>query len=189
MHRAEPEVCFPVTTSDGTRALCYPACNEGKSYDADGDAAADQEQTDEQPKSNQPTDLKQQEHDGDTVEISTKQRKDGDDVSPGGECSPVITFHTRQNEGTEKKKDGSDAAPLKEQSVSRTRDEMMSDTGTEAAAASVDSGTGGFRCDCVELCDAAVTPSRSERKDSVNGVTRETDRLCKTPVIICFSFK
>lgn len=173
MHRAETEVCITVTTSDGTSPSCYPGCSGGRSSEAE----ADQEQTDE-PKSNQPTeDLKQQELEGSTGEIPVKQRKDGDDGSAGGECSPVITFYTNpsENEGTEKKKDGSEAAPLQVQSVTWTTGEIMSDTGAEAAAPSTDTGTGGFSCGCVEVCEAAVTPSNSERKDSVSGVTQGRD--------------
>lgn len=98
-------------------------------------------------------------------------------------------FYTNpsQNEGTERKKDGSEAAPLQVQSVTGTRDEIMSDTGAGAAAASTDTRTGGFSCDFVELCDATVTPSNSERKDSVSGVnTKERQNLENTSEYLFF---
>lgn len=193
--RAETEVCVTVTTLDGTSALCHPGCSEGKTGEAKGCTVPDPEQTDE-PKSNQPAEekvegdlgnLKQQEQEKSTGEIPVKQRQHGYDDSAGVDCIPVITFYTNssQNEETEKKKDGSEAAPL-HVCVTRTRDEMMGDTGAEAGAASTDSRSGGFSCGCVQLCETTVTPSNSERKDDVSGGAEGRGQICKTAVNIYF---
>lgn len=166
--------------------MCDPGCSKGKSSEAEGGTAPGPEQTGDT-ESDPPAEEEeeeQQELEGHAAEIMAEkpqeQMKDGEDGSAVVHQSPAITFysnpnpliHSHQNEETQNQ-----SAVEQANSVTRTRDEELTgDTGhsdgAEAGASSTDTRSGGFNCGSVELCEAAVTPSGSERKDSVSGGTR-----------------
>ncbi|XP_071359906.1 uncharacterized protein [Trachinotus anak] len=185
--RAETEVHIAVTTSDGTGTVCEPGCSEGKSCEAEGGTEAVPEQSGA-PKSDPPAqdeveehvwNSEQQEVKGITTEIMTKtpeiQRKDGEVRSSEADCSPAVNFDTNppQCEETEKKRDGRESSSLQvhrtTKTISERKEEKIADAhvGAEVeGASSTFAQTGGFNCGFVELCEAAVTPTGSERKES-----------------------
>ncbi|XP_040003318.1 uncharacterized protein LOC120800911 [Xiphias gladius] len=180
--RAETEVHIAVTTSDETSTVCDPGCSEGKNCEAEGGTEPGPEQTGE-PKADPPAEDEVEEHlgnreqrelEGSTTEIMTetpeKQRKDGEDRLADLVCSPAISFDTNptQNEETEKNKVQSETASLQVNRVTKTRaewkEEMMVDCndGVEVEGTS----STGLNCGSVELCEAAVTSTGSEKKKS-----------------------
>ncbi|KAI3352889.1 hypothetical protein L3Q82_019463, partial [Scortum barcoo] len=179
--RAETEVPIAVTASDGTSALCDPGYSKGKSREAEGGIVPDLEQTGDI-ESDPPAgeeEGEQQEVEGHPADIVTKEPQEQmEDVSAIVDQSPAITFyadpnpiiHTHQNQEAGDR--GENAADLLQgNSVTKTRvEELTGDTGdgvgAEAGASSTDAWSGGFNGVSLELCEAAVTPTGSERKDS-----------------------
>lgn len=182
-HRAEAEVHSAVTTSDGTSAVCDSGCSKGQSCEAEEGTVPGPEQTGDT-KADPPAEEKllgnqeQQELDGRTAEsVAQKpqqQMKDGGDGSVVADQIPAISFYSNppQNRETETW-DAIEAAPLQVNSVTRTRDKKKEKLTCDAgdSASSTDTRSGGLSCGPVELCEAAVSPGGSERKDSVSGGT------------------
>lgn len=170
--------------------MCDPGCSKGKSGEAEGGRVPGPEQTDdtdppaEEEEGKLLGNQEQQEPEGHIVEIMAEkpqeQTKDGDDGSVVVDQSPAITpfcSNPIQNKKTESQ-DAIESALLQVINVTRARhekkEELTGDVGdcdgAEAGASSTWSG--GFNCGSVELCRAAVTPTGSQRKDSVSGGTR-----------------
>ncbi|XP_018520223.1 uncharacterized protein LOC108875657 isoform X1 [Lates calcarifer] len=179
--RAETEVHIAATTSAETSTMCDPGCSEEKSCGAKGDTNPGPKQSGE-PKSDplaqeeveeQLGSWERQENEGSTTEIMTtapeKQSKDKEERSAEADCSPALSFYTNQtkNEDTEKKEDGSKTASLQVDDETKTRAEQKEEIGFGADDGAEVEGTSstGFNCGSVKLCDTAVTPSGSERKE------------------------
>lgn len=121
----------------------------------------------------------QQELEGRTAEIVAEkpqeQIKDGEDGSALVDQSPAFTFDSNptQNEETENR-DAIKAALLQVNSATRAKDEKKEADAGDSDGPKADTSTTDTRSaefNAVELCEAAVTPSGSERKDSVSGGT------------------
>ncbi|XP_058496335.1 uncharacterized protein LOC131466836 [Solea solea] len=176
--RAETEVHNTVTTSDGSSDVCYPG-SEGKSCEAEGGTKPGPEQPDEA-KSESPAQDEVVENlvNRDQLEIwqSTtesmtktpeKQRKDEEEKFTNADCSAAISFYTNptQNEESGKMED-SESVSLLVHRVNQTRDESEEKDETEAQGTSFTvTHAGGVNGGSVELCEAAVTPTGTERKD------------------------
>lgn len=143
--------------------MCDPGCPEGKSCETEGGTEDGQEQTGE-PAADEvemhSDNKEQQELVGGTSEnvpeIPVKQKEDGGDRSEAVDCGPAVSLCTDppESEETEKEKE-------RRKTRAEKREEMMTDAdgGAEVEGGSLSS---------VELCESAVTPAGSERKDSVS---------------------
>ncbi|XP_078133611.1 uncharacterized protein LOC144535167 [Sander vitreus] len=180
--RAETEVHIAVPTSDETGTVCDPGCSKGKSCEVEGGIVPDPEQSGDT-KSDPPAEeellgnQEQQELEGRTAEIVAEkpqeQIKDGEDGSALVDQSPAFTFDSNptQNEETENR-DAIKAALPQVNSATRAKDEKKEELtadagdsdGPKADTSFTDTRSAEFNT--VELCEAAVTPSGSERKDS-----------------------
>ncbi|XP_028446487.1 uncharacterized protein LOC114563802 isoform X1 [Perca flavescens] len=180
--RAETEVHIAVPTSDGTGTVCDPGCSKGKSCEVEGGIVPDPEQTGDT-KSDPPAEdellgnQEQQELEGRTAEIVAEkpqeQIKDGEDGSALVNQSPAFTFDSNPTENEETENwDAIKAALLQVNGATRAKDEKKEELtadagdsdGPEAVALSTDTRSAEFTA--VELCEAAVTPSGSGRKDT-----------------------
>ncbi|XP_070842210.1 uncharacterized protein [Chaetodon trifascialis] len=181
--RAQTEVCIAVTTSNGTTTVCDPGYAKGESGEAEGDMVPALEQTggtksDPSAEEELLGNPEQQELDGHTAESMAdkpqEQMKDGGDGSEVADQSPTISFYSNPMETEDQ--DAMEAAPVQENAIIRMRDEKTGELtcddedgdGAEAGASSTDSRSGGLSCGYVELCEAAVSPGGSERKDSTD---------------------
>lgn len=163
--------------------MCDPGCSKGQSYEAEGIIAPGPEKNcdTESDRPAEDEEEEQQEVEECTAEIMDEkpqdQMKDGSAVV---DQSPDITFYSNPNPLIHSLTENGGAIPaalLQLNSVTRTRDEELTGGAgdsdrAEAGASSTDTWSGGFNCGSVELCEAAVTPSGSERKDSVSCGTR-----------------
>ena len=161
-----------------------PGCSEGQSCQANvGAAPPAPEQTDT--KSEPPPEeeilgkQEQQEFEGCAAETMAEkpqeQMKDAEDGLAVADQSPAIRLDCSpmQNEETENQ-DAMEAAPLQVNNVTGTgegKKEELNHDGDRAEASSAGSQSGRFNCVSVELSEAAVSPSGSERKDSVSSGT------------------
>lgn len=186
-HRAEKEVHSAVTTSDGTSTECEPGCSKHKSCETERGPAPDREQPGDM-KSDQPAEEevlgsqeKQEQIAKSIAEKPQEQMKDGGDASAVVDPSPAVSFYCNPTQNDEPEdQDAIEAASPQVNSVTKTRDErkeeLTCDAGdgdrAEAGASSTHTMSGGFNGGSVELCQAAVSPGGSERKDSVSGDTR-----------------
>lgn len=185
-HRAETEVRIVVTTSDGTSTVCDPCCSKGKRCEAEGGIACGLEQPGDT-KSDPPAEeeiwgnQEQQELEEHTAEImpqrAHEQVKEGQDGPEVVIQSPATALYSKSTQNEETKNlDAIETALLQVKTVTRTRDEKKEELtrdagdadGAEAGASSTDYRSARFNCGSVELCGAAVTPSGSERNDSVS---------------------
>ncbi|XP_076584012.1 uncharacterized protein LOC143319185 [Chaetodon auriga] len=178
--RAQTEVCIAVTNSDGTSTVCDPGYAKGESGEAEGDIVPALEQTggtksDPSAEEEVLGNLEQQELDGCTAESMAdkpqEQMKDRGDGTEVVDQSPTISFYSNPMETEDQ--DTMKAAPVQGNAVTRTRDEKMGeltcdDEDGEAGASSTDSRSGGLSCGSVQLCEAAVSPGGSERKNSTD---------------------
>ncbi|XP_028258075.1 uncharacterized protein LOC114433626 [Parambassis ranga] len=156
------EVHATVTASDGTRTVC-----EGKE-----DIAPDPEQTGV-PESDIPAEktgvegLGNQLPDfkGHTVKIMAEklEKQKLEDGSEEVSCNSAITFHTSHKKD-EVNQDATEVAQLQVITVTTAVDEKKEEMTGDAVGG--DNQTGGLNCGSVEVCEATVTPSISEKKHS-----------------------
>ncbi|XP_023131026.2 uncharacterized protein si:ch211-286b5.2 [Amphiprion ocellaris] len=158
--------------------MCNPGCSEARSCEAAGGTMPDPEPTGssgsdqlaEEEERKRLGNKEQQELRGSTaevlIEIPEKQSKMGEDGSTEVDSCSAIIFYTKQESENQ---DAINAALLLANSVTMTRDEKKEKTSEAVGgdgAKEADTQSGGFNWSSVELCEAAVTPSVSERKDN-----------------------
>ncbi|XP_072240427.1 uncharacterized protein [Leuresthes tenuis] len=180
--RAESEVHFAVTTSDGTSSVCDPGCSEGKGSEAEVGTVPGPE-LNGNPKSRQLTEEEEGENLGNQelrelkettaekmAEMPEEQVKRGEFGPAEVHLSSASTSHTNQNEEGDNQ-DAIKAAVPQMNSVAKTEEEWKGEMGSdttcgEEEASSTDTKSEGLNCGSVELCEAAVTPSVPERNDN-----------------------
>ncbi|XP_051801678.1 uncharacterized protein si:ch211-286b5.2 isoform X2 [Acanthochromis polyacanthus] len=174
----DTKVLITATVSDGTGTVCSPGYSEGRSCEAEGATVPGPEPTGSSG-SDQPAEEEEREHLGNKkqqelggstaevlIEIPEKQSKMEEDGSTDVDSSSSLTFYAKRES---EKQDAIDAAILLANSVTITRDETKEKT-SEAVdgdgAGEADTQSGGLNASSMELCEAAVTPSVSEKKDN-----------------------
>ncbi|XP_008278515.1 nucleolin 2-like [Stegastes partitus] len=177
---AETKVLIAATVSDGTGSVCDPGCSEVRSCEAEGGTVPGPEQT-----GNPESDPLPEKEDGECLEnkelkelkgstaevvaeIPQKQRKEEEEEgSAEVNYSSAITFSTKEES---ENRDAIEATLLQVNSVTMIRDEKKEATTGEAVggdgAEEAETQSGGLNCGSVELREAAVTHSVSERNDN-----------------------
>lgn len=141
-----------------------PGCSEDKSEEG---ILTGPEQTGDT-KSDLPAEEREEKEQQELEERAAKimDKKPEDQIKQGEDGSAVVDQSPTQNVDLE-------AAPLQVNSATRAtnekKEELTDDAG--AGASSLDTG-GGFNGGSVELCEASLTPSGTERNDSVSDHTR-----------------
>ncbi|XP_010740338.3 uncharacterized protein LOC104927858 [Larimichthys crocea] len=156
--RAVSEVRPAVMVSAGTSTVSDPGCSEDKSEEG---ILTGPEQTGDT-KSDLPAEEREEKEQQELEERAAKimDKKPEDQIKQGEDGSAVVDQSPTQNVDLE-------AAPLQVNSATRAtnekKEELTDDAG--AGASSLDTG-GGFNGGSVELCEASLTPSGTERNDS-----------------------
>lgn len=185
-HRTESEAPGAVGPSDGSTAVCDPGCSEGKGCEredgfvADSEQAANSDQPEEkgvgENSSSQTLQERKARGNEGTAEIPEKHEED---CSAEAACSSAISLCISRDEKTGNW-DAVEAPLLQVKGTTGTRDEKKEEMsanvegvdGADEGASCSHTQPAGLKCGSVELCEAAATPSVSERKDSVSNGTR-----------------
>ncbi|XP_047434688.1 uncharacterized protein LOC125004250 [Mugil cephalus] len=173
--RTETERCDRATASDGTDAVCDPGFSEGKHCELEGVVVSGREQMGDS-ESNHDPEEEEREHLCDT-ELQQLRATPGEIMAeiPEQEMKEVEDESTQVNCGADsqnEKSDNQDAigAALLVENRDEKREESTGDVvcghAAEECASCFDTQPEAINCGSVELDEAAVTPSISEKKDS-----------------------